>query len=294
MTQDARGRDVAAPARGAPAADPWAERDLGATACAEALHPEQPESGFLWVLSGGVTVARDGAIREVRPGTVVTYRRGPRLTWSAREGTRVRWSARSVRLEAGDVASWTADLALDLPAQPETAAARARPRRRAAAAVAIALLWSVALLVAWCYDRAHARHTLAPYAPTGAPRLSDAEAAARATAVRAAFEAHGFDVNVPLMHAPRSALVEIVERPMSDPELDGLVASLRPAAADALDAAPGLSRVQVTVRRATVGDEKTPLPWANVVFPSGGEARATRYDRALRPSPEAPEAAAAR
>jgi hypothetical protein len=140
--------------------DPWVERALEPSEAApRRVHPEQPDHGLLWVLTGGVTVRRGSRSREVRPGSVVSYRVGDALTWSAGEGTRVRWSARPVTLEPGEVASWTANLALEIPPTETTA-----PRRRAGiyATAAIALSWILALTVAWCYDQAQAMNGSRP------------------------------------------------------------------------------------------------------------------------------------
>jgi hypothetical protein len=271
MTQDGRSRDGAAAAAPPPrverAIDPWVEREVPAqpAPAPRALHADQPESGLLGVLSGGVTVTREGRSREVRPGTVVTYRLGPALAWSARPDTRVRWSARPVRLEAGEVASWTSDLAVEVPA--ETAVPSRRRRRGALAATAIALSWAVALLVAWCYDRAHARHETAasPASTAGLPRLSEADGRARADAVDRSFRAHGWTAQTKPTRAPALVLVHLFEPARDRADLDVLAERLRPAVAEAFRVATAATRtVQVSAHDAGT-------PWGNLTFSRDGK-----------------------
>jgi hypothetical protein len=132
----------------------WADRVVLADATSERLFAEQPEQGLLWVVGGCVTVSRDGVAREIPAGSVVAYRLAPTLEWRAAPGTRVRSSERPVRVAAGGIQPWTADLTLDVP---QVDAARGRRRRRFMTALTVAMAWIVAIAVAWCYSDSHAQ-----------------------------------------------------------------------------------------------------------------------------------------
>jgi hypothetical protein len=128
----------------------WSDAGVETTSNVERLSPEQPERGLLWVTRGSLTLTRGGRVHEVRKGTVIAYRIGGGLTWSAPEGTHVRWCAREVGVGPGQVAPWTSELSLDGPVP-------AAPRRRPLYVVAVvAVAWTFALGVAWCYGTSHA------------------------------------------------------------------------------------------------------------------------------------------
>ncbi len=142
------------------------------------------------MVGGSLTVARGARRHSIPMGSVVAYRLGPGLSWSASPGTRLRWSARPVRVSAGDVMPWTADLALDVP---QVDAAHGRRRRRFLASLAVAMAWIVAIMVAWCYSDTHAQRG-DEQRRAGAANLrppTPAEAAQTA-AIVAEFGAQGF------------------------------------------------------------------------------------------------------
>ena len=192
--------------RATPPAEAWTEHGIEPVGSAERLTPDQPESGLLWVVEGSVTVSRQGRAHEITRGSVAAYRLGGGLTWSVGEGTHVRWSRRAVRLEAGHVAPWTADLALDVPAgtiSPD------RPHRKMYAMMAIALSWVVALTVAWCYDQAHSA-SLSPTAGlVGALPPLTQEQLKLSDDVVSAFGALGFDATQPFFPGGKSSKLNV-------------------------------------------------------------------------------------
>jgi hypothetical protein len=129
----------------------WADAGVEPTSEALRLAPEQPEHGLLWVTRGSLTLTRAGRAHEVRKGTVIAYRLGGGLAWSAPQGTHVRWCAREVGVAPGQVAPWTSDLVLDGPVPTGT------KRRPLYLVATVAVAWLFAIAVAWCYDMAHAQ-----------------------------------------------------------------------------------------------------------------------------------------
>jgi hypothetical protein len=158
----------------------WSDAGIEPVTAGERLAPEQPECGLLWVTRGSLTLTRGGRVHEVRKGTVIAYRLGGGLAWSAPDGTHVRWCARDVSVGAGHVAPWTSELVLDGPVPPPQ-------RRRASYIVAtVALAWAFAIGVAWCYDNAHARQyqaALGTLAGASSPTIPDREEVEAAQAI---------------------------------------------------------------------------------------------------------------
>lgn len=154
------------------------------------LSSEQPDHGLVWVTRGHLLVRReDGPLLEVAQGSVVAYRLGDGLTWTAGPGTHVRWCWRDVRLAEGQAEAWTPSKA----AEDESIAAA--PRRRPwFSLAAIVLVWIGAAAVAWCYGNAHTglikdeQDRLAALAPKIEGAEADMEVAA------AHFEKAGFHV----------------------------------------------------------------------------------------------------
>ena len=168
----------------------WSDAGIERASGVERLSPEQPDRGLLWVTRGSLTLTRAGRVHEVRKGTVIAYRVGGGLTWSAAEGTHVRWCSREVGVGPGQVAPWTSELSLDGPVL-------AAPRRRPLYVVSLVVAaWIFAIGVAWCYGSAHSAWfqkdvgTLAGARSPEFPGRSDAET------TRSIFLAHGLAVDV--------------------------------------------------------------------------------------------------
>jgi hypothetical protein len=248
--------------------DPWVERDVAPLAKASRLHAEQPEAGLLWVLAGRVVVQHREQFRDVRPGTVVSYRLGDPLAWTAPEGALVRWSGRPVKLAAGEVASWTANLAVEVPTAEEEVAA-VEPRRRGIyATAAIAATWVVALTVAWCYHHAQsdvesgAVRRAAPATPVPGA-LAAEERTARARAAEAIFAEAGHAqpaAVVPVSRKSNSVYVNVVHAVEED-----VPTAAYQSAVDATFAKwPDVGLVRVVLVDGS--------PWAQVVYERGSHA----------------------
>jgi hypothetical protein len=220
-------------------AEPWTERGIEPVGSADRIAGDQPERGLLWVVEGAVTVTRRGRAHEIRRGSVAAYRLGGGLLWTAPDGTRVRWSPRAVRLEPGEVAPWTVDLALDVPpsdAPPE------RPRRRTFALLAIAMSWAVALTVAWCYDQAHGTRmeTRSGVSPGGVATPSG-EARDGADRVLAVFEAAGLDASEPKYPGGKRHKISLTV--VADRPVEAVREALAVAARGAFESDPLLTRI---------------------------------------------------
>lgn len=128
----------------------WVEATLNPSDRVERLGSLQPEAGLLWVARGQVTVHSSKKSEELQKGSVVAYRLGGSLGWSAREGALVRWCARDVRVAPGEARRWTEDLALQLPAL------KSPPRKQGrgpAALVVLAVVAVGALGAAWVHTK---------------------------------------------------------------------------------------------------------------------------------------------
>jgi hypothetical protein len=156
----------------------WVDRALEACDGASRLADDQPPSGLLWVVTGSVVV-REGKRdpREAVRGSVVSYRLGPDLAWTATAGTKVRWSERPVALEAGRVDTWTSDLVAESFGVPD--AVKPPPPKRSTLVVGVLGLWAVAITLAWCYKSTMASREKASAADLG-QRVRETEPKANA------------------------------------------------------------------------------------------------------------------
>ncbi len=165
----------------------WVDASIDKVEAAARLSGDQPGKGLLWVTRGRLHVrTATGGVLEVPQGTVVSYRLGDGLQWTAGPGTRVRWCLREVSVLDGEAETWT-------PGKSPDEAMPAVPRRRPwMSFAAILLVWIAAAAVAWCYGRAQAGQVTdfqsralkaAPVVPGSAAALDDAAAA---------FESAGF------------------------------------------------------------------------------------------------------
>ena len=196
----------------------WSDAGVETASPVERLSPEQPEHGLLWVTRGSLTLTRAGRVHEVRKGTVVAYRLGGGLTWSAAEGTHVRWCSREVGVGPGQVAPWTSELSLDGPIP-------AAPRRRPLyVAALVAAAWILAIGVAWVYGRAHSQR-VRESSDIGSFLRSDADT------VRSIFLAHGLAIDFNAASGGRRLIVVTDLPPLA--ELPARLVAARDAADDA-------------------------------------------------------------
>jgi hypothetical protein len=246
-----------------PTSGAWEESTLAALAETPRLAANQPDHGLVWVTRGRLTVTTAGlGTLELAKGSVVAYRLGDSLSWTASPGSHVRWCRREVRLREGEVQPWTPPSRTDEPVV-------LAPRRRPWMAIAsIALLWVGAVTVAWCVSGAHGSRVADRAERLGQPATADVPPTG--SALREVLETGHWTVEYAMVTKRKKAKVGLAvpdrgaATDLTRPEgpLSALVPHLREAmaadGADQLDIAPilpnGVVWEDATTLRVTAKD----------------------------------------
>jgi hypothetical protein len=250
----------------------WEESTLEALESVPRLSSEQPDHGLVWVTRGRLTVTpARGAPLELPKGSVVAYRLGETLAWTAAAGSHVRWCRREVRVREGEVQPWTPPV----KGEEGVAGDLVAPRRRPWLAIAsIALLWIVGITVAWCVGTTHSARVEVRSTVKTTP-----ETVAASDEITRLFTAHGFEVRS-VMVAPKSkrAFVRVSIPTAAESEaLSEPHGPLRPVADAAGEVLRRLGIPQLTVvgldpsRPGADGRPENAVPWQSQtkILPDG-------------------------